>query len=64
MWIRGAAGVLFILVGSLFVGQGTNLVPCSFMSGHPVYAGLGGAVVVAGLGLLRAAWRAHADRLT
>ena len=53
--IRGALsilGVLLVLVGALFIGQGTNVIHGSSMSGHGGYAGLGVVLLVLGLGLL------------
>jgi hypothetical protein len=55
MVIRGALsilGVLLVLVGALFIGQGTNVIHGSSMSGHGGYAGLGAVLLVLGLGLL------------
>ncbi len=55
MVIRGALsilGVLLVLVGALFIGQGTNVIHGSSMSGHGGYAGLGAVLLVIGLGLL------------
>jgi hypothetical protein len=53
--MRGALsilGFLLVLVGALFVGQGTNVIHGSAMSGHGGYAGLGAVLLVIGLGLL------------
>lgn len=55
MVMRGASsilGVLLVLVGALFIGQGTNVIHGSSMSGHGGYAGLGAVLLVIGLGLL------------
>ena len=55
MVMRGALsilGVLLVLVGVLFIGQGTNVIHGSSMSGHGGYAGLGAVLLVIGLGLL------------
>jgi hypothetical protein len=64
MVIRGVSavvGVVLILVGGLFVGQGTNVIHGSSMSGHGVYAVLGGVLVVVGLAVLRSV-RPRPDR--
>ena len=53
----GVLGVLACLVGALFIGQGTNVVHGSSMSGHGGYAWLGGVLLVIGLGLVIWAWR-------
>lgn len=50
-------GVLLVLVGALFIGQGTNVIHGSSMSGHGGYAGLGGVLLALGLALLIAVWR-------
>jgi len=53
----GILGVLAFFVGLLFVGQGTNVIHGSSMSGHAGYAGLGGVLIVIGLGLVTWMWR-------
>ena len=67
MVVRGALsilGVLLILVGALFIGQGTNVIHGSSMSDHGGYAGLGAALVVSGLGLLIWPRRRRSGRTT
>jgi hypothetical protein len=58
----GILGVLVFLVGVVFIGQGTNVIHGSSMSGHGGYAGLGGVLVVIGLVLVVWAWRLPARR--
>ena len=58
----GLLGVLVFLVGVLFVGQGTNVIHGSSMSGHGAYAVLGGVLVVIGLALVTWAWRLRSRR--
>jgi hypothetical protein len=58
----GALGVLLVLVGAVFIGQGANVIHGSSMSGHGGYAGLGGVLVVIGLGLLIGASRITSGR--
>jgi hypothetical protein len=47
-----ASGVLCLLVGCVWILQGVNILPGSFMTGQPKWAIYGGLVAVAGLGLL------------
>lgn len=58
----GILGLLVFLVGVVFIGQGTNVIHGSSMSGHGGYAGLGGVLVVIGLVLVVWAWRLPARR--
>jgi hypothetical protein len=60
----GVCGVLAVLVGAVFIGQGTNAIHGSSMSGHGGYAWLGGVLVAVGVGLLVGAWRLGVGRRT
>lgn len=60
--VVGVFGILLVLVGAVFIGQGTNVIHGSSMSGHGGYAALGGALFVVGLGLVIWAWRRTARR--
>ena len=51
-----AAGL--ILVGFVWIGQGTGLIPGSFMTSDPFWAVVGAAVAVVGLALGLTARRA------
>jgi hypothetical protein len=55
-------GVLAFAVGVVFIGQGTNAIHGSSMSGHGGYAGLGAVLVVVGLALVVCAWRLRGRR--
>jgi hypothetical protein len=55
--ILGIVGVLAVVVGVVFIGQGVNVIHGSSMSGHGGYAGLGAVLLVIGLGLLIWVWR-------
>jgi hypothetical protein len=57
MWTRGILGVVLLLVGALFIGQGTNAIHGSTMSGHARWAVVGGVLVVLGAASLLWAWR-------
>ena len=63
MWTRGIVGVILILIGAVWIAQGTNVIRDSaMMSGHGGYAVLGGIVAVIGLALLGWAWRIRGHR--
>lgn len=51
-WIWNILGVLLILIGIVWILQGINVLPGSFMSGHIQYTYLGAVVDVIGLVLL------------
>ncbi len=50
-------GVLCLLVGCIWILQGINILPGSFMTGQTKWAIYGGLLVVAGIGLLISANR-------
>jgi protein-S-isoprenylcysteine O-methyltransferase Ste14 len=60
--ILGLAGVLAVVVGVVFIGQGVNVIHGSSMSGHGGYAGLGAVLLVIGLGMVFWAWRLRGQR--
>jgi protein-S-isoprenylcysteine O-methyltransferase Ste14 len=60
--ILGLVGVLAVVVGVVFIGQGVNVIHGSSMSGHGGYAGLGAVLLVIGLGLVFWAWRRRGQR--
>lgn len=62
MWTRGIAGVVLLLVGALWIAQGTDAVHGSGMSGHGQWAIIGAVVALIGLALLAWAWRIRSDR--
>ena len=49
-----AIGVLVLLVGAVFAGQGLGYIPGSFMTGDMHWFWIGGAMAVAGLAILAA----------
>jgi len=57
VWTRGIVGLLLVITGAVWLAQGTNLLHGSGMSGHGVYAVLGGALIVVGVALILWAWR-------
>jgi hypothetical protein len=60
-WVKGVIGVVCLLVGLLWIGQGTNLLPGSFMSGQIQFAVLGLLLVLVGGWLL---WGLRRSRAT
>jgi len=54
---RSIVGVVLILTGAVWVGQGTGLIEGSSMTGSTFWAIVGGLCIVAGLGLLGWPWR-------
>jgi LPXTG-motif cell wall-anchored protein len=51
------SGVLCLLAGSVWILQGINILPGSFMTGQTKWAVYGGLLVIVGIGLLIAAKR-------
>ena len=51
------SGVLCLLVGCVWILQGINILPGSFMTGQTKWAIYGGLLLVAGIGLLISANR-------
>ena len=51
------SGVLCLLAGSIWILQGINILPGSFMTGQTKWAIYGGLLAVAGIGLLFSANR-------
>ena len=45
-------GVVALVVGGVWIGQGSNLIPGSFMTGNGMWLGIGLVVAVVGLVLL------------
>ena len=55
-------GVVLLGLGSVWVLQGVNLLPGSFMTGQLVWAGAGAVAIVIGAGVLWLASRSSAER--
>jgi hypothetical protein len=49
---RVAIGLVALLVGGVWIGQGIGSIHGSFMTGHAQYTGLGVVLVVIGLALI------------
>ena len=58
-WVKGIAGVICVLLGLLWIGQGTNIMPGSIMSGQSMWVIIGLVVVVVGAWLLWSVARAR-----
>ncbi|HEV3221114.1 MAG TPA: hypothetical protein VGZ48_15215 [Candidatus Acidoferrales bacterium] len=56
------AGVLLVLAGIIWILQGTNILPGSFMTGQTRWAIYGGITVVVGIALLVLATRVRDQR--
>lgn len=55
-WLRGIVGVILVLIGLAWIGQGTDLIKNSpLMSGKPLWAVIGVVVLIVGIVLLRTA---------
>jgi hypothetical protein len=63
MWGRAIIGIVCCLVGALWIGQGTNLVHGSFMSGHTQWTAFGAVLFALGCALLAWAWRRRPRRV-
>jgi hypothetical protein len=57
--IRAIFGVLFSLVGLVWLGQGVGLIPGSFMTGQTFWAIVGAILLVLGVALVGWGFRAH-----
>lgn len=51
-WIANIIGVLMILIGIIWILQGTNILPVGGMAGQGQWTFIGSLVGIAGLGLL------------
>ncbi|HVC22620.1 MAG TPA: hypothetical protein VNH82_04240 [Candidatus Dormibacteraeota bacterium] len=51
-WVRRLIGLLLCLAGLVWIGQGTNLIGGSFMSGQGLWLGVGCACLLSGLALI------------
>jgi hypothetical protein len=57
VWIKAGVGIIAVLLGLVWIGQGLNLIGGSAMSGHSVFALLGLIVGALGVWLLWSAQR-------
>ena len=54
---RVVAGVVLCLIGALWIAQGVGVAKGSFMTDNTIWAYVGAAVIVGGLGLVAAGAR-------
>ena len=57
MRVLFALGGVFLVVGLIWLGQGVGLIGGSFMTGHAVWAVIGGATSLVGAYLIRVGFR-------
>jgi hypothetical protein len=60
--VKRVVGALLVLTGAVWIGQGTDLVHGSSMTGSTFWAVVGACCVVAGLGLLAWPWKSGPAR--
>ena len=51
-WAMVIGGLVLDLIGTIWILQGLNILPGSFMTGQPFWAGAGMVSMIAGLALL------------
>ena len=56
MWVKLVGGVVLLLLGLVWLGQGLGFIRGSFMTGQAMWAIIGAVLVVAGAAI---AWRAR-----
>jgi hypothetical protein len=54
---RRVVGAVLVVIGAVWIGQGTRLIQGSSMTGSTFWAVAGALCVIAGLGLLSWPWR-------
>ena len=60
-WLKGIVGVVCVLLGLVWIGQGTNILPGSFMSGQSMWAIIGLVLLIVGGWLLWSLARGRAS---
>jgi hypothetical protein len=51
-WLKALPGAVCVLIGLVWIGQGTNLIPGSFMTGQMTWAIFGVVLLILGAWLL------------
>jgi hypothetical protein len=49
--VRVALAIVLLAAGVVWIGQGTGLIPGSFMTGDPRWAAIGAVCAIAGAGI-------------
>ena len=60
-WILLIVGAVLDLLGTIWALQGINVLPGSFMTGQPFWAGAGAVTIVIGMALIIVALRQKAE---
>ena len=60
-WVMLAIGLVLDLLGVIWLLQGINLLPGSFMTGQPFWAGAGIVMMIAGMALVVLAMRRKSE---
>jgi hypothetical protein len=60
-WVLLGVGVVLDLIGTIWLLQGINILPGSFMTGQPFWAGAGIAAIIVGMGLVILAMRRRSE---
>ncbi|MGH8926941.1 MAG: hypothetical protein ACRDWH_01220 [Acidimicrobiia bacterium] len=55
--VRWIFVALLAMVGAVWLGQGVGLIEGSFMTGEPLWAGIGAVLLLAAVTLLISGWR-------
>ena len=59
--VRLVIGIVLLLVGAIWIGQGVGWIGGSFMTGETVWAVIGTVAALMGLALIRGARRSRDD---
>ena len=60
-WVMLGIGILLDFIGTVWLLQGINLLPGSFMTGQPFWAGAGIVCTIVGMGLVVLAIRRRTE---